>query len=237
MRRFLGTILGKILFFLPPSMREAALFEAASWFHRRSARPLRLDAKGPHFINLGSGTRAIPGFINIDFFTTPGVDYGADLRFPLRIGTDTVAGIFCEHTLEHLCYRDAYALLSECHRILKPGGTIRIVVPDLSLFLNNYCAGNQDWFREWERLMFRESIVPERSGRTLGSPLEAVSFVTQEYGHASCWDFDTLRNHLERSGFRDIEWTSFGRGRRETLLVDLDAKDRKFVSLYMEAVK
>ena len=213
------------------------LFEAAAWFHRRRLQPLRLDAREPHFINLGSGTRTIPGFINIDFFTTPGIDYGADLRYPLRIGTDTVDGIFCEHTLEHLCYRDADALLSECRRILKPGGAIRIVVPDLSLFLRHHCGGNREWFREWERLMFRESVVAERSGRTLGSPLEAVSFVTQEYGHASCWDFETLRNHLARSGFRDIEWTSFGKGRRGTLLVDLDAEDRKFVSLYMEAVK
>jgi len=237
MRRFLGAILENILFFLPPSLREAAFFEAASWFHRRSARPLRLDARHPHFVNLGSGTRAIPGFINIDFFTTPGIDYGADLRYPLMIGSDVVDGIFCEHTLEHLNYRETDTLLSECRRILKPGGAIRIVVPDLSMFLRNYCDGNREWFREWERLMFRESVVAERSKRTLGSPLEAIGFVTQEYGHSSCWDFETLRNHLERSGFRNIAQISFGKGTCEQLLVDLDAEDRKFVSIYVEALK
>ena len=237
MRRIFGIILGKALFFLPQAVREAVFFEAAAWFHRRRARPLRLDATEPHFVNLGSGTRAIRGFINIDFFTTPGIDYGADLRYPLMIRSDVVDGIFCEHTLEHLNYREADAMLSECRRILKSGGAIRIVVPDLSQFLRNYCDGNREWCREWERLMFRESVVAERSKRTLGSPIEAISFVTQEYGHSSCWDFETLRNHLERCGFRDISRGSFGNGTCEQLLVDLDAEDRKIVSLYVEALK
>jgi SAM-dependent methyltransferase len=209
----------------------------ASYGGRFRARPLRLDAGKIHYINLGSGTDALQGFINIDFFTTAGIDYGTDLRYPLMIEDEAVDGIFCEHTLEHLNYREADSLLKDCRRILKPGGAIRIVVPDLSLFLRNYCERNGEWFREWERLMFRESVVAERLERTLGSPLEAISFVTQEYGHSSSWDFETLRNHLERSGFLDIVETSFRKGRCERLLVDMDAEDRKFVSLYVEAVK
>ena len=237
MKKFFGIILRKLLFFLPQAMQDAVFFEAVGWVHRLRVRPLRPDTGEVHLINLGCGTRTIPGFINIDFFSTPGIDYGADLRYPLMIGCDVVNGIFCEHTLEHLNYREVDALLSECRRILKPGGAIRIVVPDLSLFLRNYSEGNRQWFREWERMMFRDSIMMVRSKRTLGSPLEAISFVTQEYGHSSCWDFETLRNHLERSGFRDIVQVSFGKGNFERLHVDLDAEDRKFVSLYVEAVK
>lgn len=237
MKRFFGIILRKLLFFLPRAVQGTVLFEAAAWVYRLRVRPLRLDTGESHFINLGCGTRTIPGFIDIDFFTTPGIDYGADLRYPLLIGCNVVDGIFCEHTLEHLSYREVDALLSECRRILKPGGAIRIVVPDLSLFLRNYSSGNREWFREWERMMFRESVMAERSERKLGSPLEAISFVTQEYGHSSCWDFETLRNHLERSGFHDIVQVSFGKGNFEQLHADLDAEDRKFVSLYVEAVK
>ena len=38
-----------------------------------------------------------------------------------------------EHFLEHLFIDEALELLKECHRILKPGGVVRIVTPDADL--------------------------------------------------------------------------------------------------------
>jgi hypothetical protein len=61
--------------------------------------------------------------------------------------------------------------------------------------------------------------------------------VTQEYGHLSCWDHEAIKVYLKRANFEKIEETSFKVGSVDGLLVDLDAEDRKFVSLYVEAVK
>lgn len=227
----------KILFFVPASLISAVFFEAASLWGRIKARPLVLDAGSRNYVNLGSGPNVVPGFVNIDFFNTGGIDYGADLRYPLKIASSAVDGIFCEHTLEHLTYSQVNAVLGECYRILKPGGVIRVVLPDLSLFMRNYCAGNRDWFARWEELIFITSRDSERAARRLLTSMEAVSFVTQEYGHVSCWDFETLAAYLEKNGFREITATGPGKGRCAELLIDLDDEERKFVSLYVEAVK
>jgi predicted SAM-dependent methyltransferase len=188
-------------------------------------------------VNLGCGTNIVDQFLNIDFFTTQGIDYGADLRFPLLLKEASVDGIICEHTLEHLSYSEVDRLLKECFRILKPGAVLRIVVPDLFLFMQNYCNKNRGWFSQWEELMFVNSEDKDRAKRRLVSDLEAISFVTQEYGHISCWDYETLDRYLCRAGFCETQKRQYREGNCEILLEDLDAADRKFVSVYVEAVK
>lgn len=237
MTRLMIFLVKRMLFFVPASLSSSLCFETISFVRRKLARPLVLDRNRKNHINLGSGPSRVDGLINIDFFATSGIDYGADLRYPLRIAGETVDGIFCEHTLEHLVYQDVDKILNECYRILKPGGVIRIVLPDLSLFIRNYCGENSDWFARWEELMFTGSSDPERARRRLLTNLEAISFVTQEYGHQSCWDFATLEAYLAKNGFSDISRTAFRQGRCGELLIDLDEEDRKFVSLYVEAVK
>ena len=237
MRDIVGRLVRKAFFFVPTSLMDALFFEIFSRWGRFRAKPLALDKNTENYLNLGSGAHAMEGLINIDFFSMKGIDYGADLRFPLLIESGSVDGIFCEHTLEHLKYDEVDALLGECHRIMKPGSTLRIVLPDLSLFLKNYCEKNDEWFRRWERLMFIDSEDPERSRRKLFSPLGAVSFLTQEYGHVSAWDFEMLKIYLEKNNFRDITRSVFRKGRCGKLLVDLDSEDRRFVSMYVEAVK
>jgi len=202
-----------------------------------AARPLKLDAGARNFINLGSGPNIVSGCINIDFYTTPGIDYGADLRRRLKIADGTVDGIFCEHTIEHLSYKETDQLLQECYRIMKPGAVIRVVLPDIELFIRHYASGDEAWFERWEQLMLTDSTDPERAGRRLATPLQALSFVTQEYGHVSAWDYRTLEFYLTQSGFREITPVSFRQGRCPELLLDLDEEDRKFVSLYLDAVK
>ena len=224
------------LFFLPESVVQNIGFETYSYFGRAFSKPLKLG-QGKNYVNLGCGPNLVKGWINIDFFAAKGIDYAADLRYPLKIADASVDGIFSEHTFEHLAYADADRLLSECHRIMKPGTRIRIVVPDVSLFVSNYSSGNDAWFAEWERLYFTGSIDAERRQRRMGSPLEALSFVTQEYGHRSCWDFQTFSNHLRANGFSDIVRCGFMKGSDRHLLVDQDEEDRKYVSLYVEAAK
>src|SRR6266705_6002420 len=126
MLRLVRKALRAFLFFLPAQLADSVIFEARAFLGRLFARRLALDPRARNFINLGSGPLVAPGCINIDFFGVPGIDYGADLRRPLTIDDCTVDGIFSEHTIEHLTYAETGRLLRECHRIMKPGGVIRI---------------------------------------------------------------------------------------------------------------
>jgi SAM-dependent methyltransferase len=230
-------LLKKILFFVPNLIIDLSIFELRSFIGRLITGRMKVDPNATNYLNLGCGQIIQKGMINLDFFFNPNLDYAADLRFPLKIESDSMDGIICEHTMEHLTYEQDDRLLAECYRIMKPGGTMRIILPDVSLFVKNYAEGNQAWFDKWEQIMFKESKDPVRSKRRLATPLSALSFVTQEYGHISAWDVPTLKFYMEKAGFKDVQQVAFKQGRDENLLIDTDVPGRLYVSLYVEGIK
>lgn len=54
-----------------------------------------------------------------------------DVTHPLPFSDACAERVFFEHLLEHLTAPDGYRLLKECHRVLAPGGVLRICVPEL----------------------------------------------------------------------------------------------------------
>ncbi len=81
------------------------------------------------FLNLGCGNNKLPGYTNVDAYGNP--DQVWDLNvFPYPWDNDSVEVIEMCHVLEHL--EDWWYAFKECARILKPGGTLHIRVPDES---------------------------------------------------------------------------------------------------------
>jgi SAM-dependent methyltransferase len=85
----------------------------------------------PVFLNLGCGTNREPNHINVDAFATVNPDVVWDLNVtPYPWAANSVDGIMMYHVLEHL--DNWWEAFTECARILKPGGYLRIHVPDES---------------------------------------------------------------------------------------------------------
>lgn len=83
-------------------------------------------------IDLGCGSDKREGYVGVDLTNYEGVDYVVNLEeegLPFRDGE--VEEIFTSHFLEHLPGNRVPAILKDCYRVLKPGGTMEIVVPDL----------------------------------------------------------------------------------------------------------
>ena len=79
-------------------------------------------------INLGCGERTTPGWTNVDRVKLPGVDVVHDLdRYPYPFDTSSADGVVMSHVLEHLT--DVVRVMEEIHRILRPGGTLELLVP------------------------------------------------------------------------------------------------------------
>lgn len=97
-------------------------------------------------VNLGSGGRFRSGWLNIDFAARPPNVIGHDLRQGIPLDDDTVDFSYSSHVLEHFDKNAGLELLREQNRILRPGGTIRVVVPDLEVLARNYLA-QLDWQR------------------------------------------------------------------------------------------
>jgi len=104
-------------------------------------------------LNLGCGTKIKEGFVNLDKLKIKGVDIGHDLEkipYPFRDGE--VDYILAENILEHL--NNYEGCINELKRILKPLGTLDILVPYSSL----ECS-------EFHRRFFRyNSFVAKRGG-------------------------------------------------------------------------
>jgi len=69
---------------------------------------------------------------------------------PLPFESDTFKGIYSSNCFEHLKEEEVTKILEESYRILKPGGTIRITVPDMDKMFDAYEKRDASyfWFRE-----------------------------------------------------------------------------------------
>jgi SAM-dependent methyltransferase len=83
-------------------------------------------------LNLGCGFRKFIGAVNVDAFENCNPDIVWDLnKTPWEWARDgEYDQIYAWHVMEHL--PNWWGALSECARILKPGGTLEIRVPDES---------------------------------------------------------------------------------------------------------
>jgi len=64
-----------------------------------------------------------------------------DLTKPFPWPDGAADAVYSSHTLEHLSKQDGLNFLKECYRVLKHGGWIRIVVPDLKCYVDEYLDG------------------------------------------------------------------------------------------------
>lgn len=94
----------------------------------------------PIRLNLGAGNSPIPGYVNLDLKT------GTDVRkLPYEDGT--VDEIRASHVLEHISLHETLAVVRHWVNVLKPGGLLKIAVPDLEWLIENRFSGDPDWER------------------------------------------------------------------------------------------
>ena len=67
-----------------------------------------------------------------------------EIGIPLEDGG--VDGIVCSHSLQALRYSEVPHALSEFHRVLRPGGVLRVIVPDIEEAFHRYRTLDRDWF-------------------------------------------------------------------------------------------
>ena len=190
----------------------------------RIARQIESSPK-PIYLNLGSGPRGVdsPHWLNVDGFPDRNVQHVIDFSRPLPIGDGTVDGIFSEHVQEHFTLEDGVTLLSECHRILVPGGWVRLIMPDAEKILRTYLQDSDE--------LLRRRPVPSNR------PMEAVnSYFRQRYEHQCLYDFDLAKYAFEAAGFATVTRAEFGQGSCPPAMI-LDDPKYCWESLYVEASK
>lgn len=92
-------------------------------------------------LNLGCGEKPYPGYLNIDAVALPGVDLVATAdRLPM-LPDGCACEIRLEAVFEHLYRWERPDALAEWHRLLSPGGRLRIDwIPDFEAIARLYLA-------------------------------------------------------------------------------------------------
>jgi len=174
-------------------------------------------------LNIGCGKFARPGWINLDNKVRPGVDCVADLRAELPFPDKSVDYAVAIHVLPHIRLDALATALARIRRVLKPGGVLRLALPDLEKAIDAYRRRDAGYF-----------AVPDERWRSLGAKL--VAQIVWHNDLATPFTYDLAAEALAKAGFRAIERCDFRRTRsRFPEIVALDNRERE--SFFVEAVR
>ena len=174
----------------------------------------------PTRLHWGCGSKPMPGWINSDLVQAPGIDLSGDIRDGLELPDRSVDYAVAIHALQDLPWADIPVALKELRRVLKPGGVLRLALPDMDRAIAAYQRGDAGYF-----------YVPDEHAESVGAKL-----VTQLIWYGSTrtpmnWDY--ARESLGRAGFADVRRCAFRQtGSPYPDIVSLDDRERE--TLFVE---
>jgi predicted SAM-dependent methyltransferase len=174
-------------------------------------------------LHLGCGKRFIPGYSHIDAVEFPHVDHVSTVDRLDFIQDNSVDVIYTCHVLEHFKRANAKAVLAEWRRVLAPGGTLRLAVPDFEALVELYSKTKQI-----------ELVI----GPIVGRQDYLYNF------HYNIFDFNSLCQLLMASGFEGVRRYDWRHTEHcniddysQAYYPHLDKKDGMLLSLNVEATK
>lgn len=131
------------------------------------------------------------------------VHYG-DIVRGLPVPNDSVELLYCSHVLEHLALSDLRTALRNCRRILRIGGTFRLVLPDLEFLVSEYLADSSSE----AAVRFMESTMLGYESRPRGVRAMLRHWLGNSR-HLWMWDFKGLAMELQIAGFDSIRRATY----------------------------
>lgn len=171
------------------------------WLAVNSRLPRSRD--GRLMLHVGCGNVDSPGYINIDARPMKHVHFIVhDIGEICFVPPGSIDLIYMSHVMEHVSHLRVSSVLRECRKVLKPGGVLRLGVPDFDLLCSLYehtgkdmksilgqLMGGQDYAQNFHFSAFNAKFLAEL--------LTAAGFVNPTH-----WDPARVDNH----DFED--WTS-----------------------------
>ena len=132
--------------------------------------------------------------------------YG-DIIKGLPVRDNSVDGVYCSHTLEHLSLDDFRTALKNTYKILKKDGIFRCVVPDLEWAAKKYIKELNNENREASIGFINNTLLGIKQ-----RPRGLKGFLSSFFGnshHLWMWDNKSLASELENVGFQNIRECKF----------------------------
>ncbi len=172
-------------------------------------------------LNWGCGPNPPAGWINADLLSGPGIDLSGDIRDGLPLESGSMQYIVSIHALQDLPYLDVVPALRELRRVLEPGGTLRLGLPDLARAIDAYNRGDAGYF-----------YIKDDETATLSGKL--IVQMTWYGENRMMFTEEFARELLLRAGFHDVVRCALGKTASPyPEIVTLDNRPRE--TLFIEA--
>jgi predicted SAM-dependent methyltransferase len=166
------------------------------------------------FYNIGAGSFYHPCWTNIDNqsewydeifgVNSEMLEHDLFLHEKLPVDDNSAELIYFSHILEHLNNESVQYILNESYRILKPGGIVRIVAPDIDLEYAAWSSGDRSFFY-WENDLSNNENVEKKM---LKIPLKEASitqlFIEDFATHASELVLDGAEHRISDDEFKKV---------------------------------
>lgn len=134
-------------------------------------------------LNFGCGSKFVAGWDNIDFYSDGPNVLRVNLLNDFPYATSTFDYVYSSHVIEHFTRDQGVSLLAECFRVLKPGGVVRVVVPDLAMSVDEYQRvrqmPNDDPAKEcmyrWITIELLDQLVRMKKHGSMGEVLSQIT--------------------------------------------------------------
>ena len=146
-------------------------------------------------LNLGCGNSIINSWVNVDI--SPLADNVKKMNFlnGLNFSNESFDVVYMSHVLEHIPIEDVLNVSSEIYRVLRPGGILRIVVPNLEAIAQEYLqelqlerdSGEVSWRRSWLTLELLDQMTRRNSGGLMKVWYEEVASQSKEISDFVSW--------------------------------------------------
>lgn len=194
---------------------------------KRSLKKIMPKRGGLIKLNVGCGTDYKKGWINIDNNSDNNIkklDLNWDLRKPLPFADDSVDYIFNEHFIEHLTIDESQAIIKDLMRVLKPGGVLRIAMPDLAETVDSYL----------NLPINKDPVIKKFKLTYIKTKAERINIAFREWGHRWLYDAEELERRLKQAGCKHISQCKLGESTHQSLR-GLEIRDES--TLIMEVTK
>lgn len=158
----------------------------------RQPNPIRNEDL-PRCLNIGCGRRYHRDWTNLDLEANDPSVIRHDVTQGIPYDEQHFDAAYHSHILEHLNPEQGRQLVAECYRVLKPGGVLRIVVPDLERIARLYLQTHQQaWTGDeassidynWMKLELLDQLVREKSGGRMGMYMASQKIRNSEFVHS-----------------------------------------------------
>lgn len=151
-------------------------------------------------LHIGCGGNIFSGWLNTNYITRSKEILCFDATNTYPFNDNEFDYIFSEHMIEHVTYQQGQKMISECFRVLRPKGKLRISTPDLSFLIDLYSR---------DKSILQKEFIRHSTDKWLEyAPTYDDTFVINNYvrawGHQFIYDEKVLSYLFEKEGFVNI---------------------------------